>query len=99
RNIIAALILYHKQVLDVDLHIEYLYPKRKSHKIPLVLSVAEVKRIFGAITNCKHQALLQTIYAAGLRVSEVVNLTLSDIDSDRMVIRLRQGKGKKDREV
>lgn len=99
RNIIAALILYHKQVLEVDLRIEYLYPKRKTHKIPVVLSIAEVKRIFKAISNRKHQALLQTVYAAGLRVSEVVNLKLSDIDSDRMTITVRQGKGKKDREV
>src|SRR6185437_12221132 len=54
---------------------------------------------FAAITNLKHRALLMTTYAAGLRVAEVAQLRLADIDSQRMVIRVRHGKGQKDRYV
>jgi len=99
RNIIAALIKYHDLVLEKELKAEYLYPKRKQTKIPDVLSQEEVRRLFSAINNLKHQAILQTIYSAGLRMSEVLNLKVHDIDSDRMIIKIRQSKGAKDREV
>src|SRR5262249_54682830 len=59
----------------------------------------EVTQFLAAITSLKHRAILMTAYAAGLRVSEVVALKVADIDSCRMVIRVRQGKGHKDREV
>jgi len=68
-------------------------------KLPVILSRAEVVQFFGAIRHPKYRALFMTIYAAGLRVSEAVALQTSDIDSRRMVIRVRQGKGKKDRYV
>ena len=96
---IAALILYHKLILNTILPIEYLYPKRKSQKIPVVLSVREVKIFFECTGNLKHKAILQTIYSAGLRLSEVVNLKIEEIDSDRMIITVRQGKEKIDREM
>ncbi len=62
-------------------------------------SLAEMAQFLGTITNLKHRAALMTAYAAGLRVSEVVNLKVTDIDSQRMVIRVQQGKGRKDRYV
>ncbi len=68
-------------------------------KLPVVLSMEEVARFLGAIRNPKHRALLMTMYAAGLRVSEAVSLRVTDIDSKRMLIRVRQGKGRKDRYV
>ncbi len=74
------------------------YPK-KAHKLPVVLSPQEVVTFFQAIAEIKYRAILLTAYAAGLRVSEVVALRVSDIDSQRMVIHVRQGKGKKDRYV
>ena len=73
-------------------------PKNVS-KIPSVLSVEEVERFFAAIRNLKHRALFMTMYSAGLRVGEARNLNLSDIDSSRMRIIVRNAKGHKDREV
>jgi len=66
-------------------------------RLPVVLSVQEIQAIFSATRNLKHRALLMTIYSAGLRVSEVVHLKVADLDSQRMTIRVQQGKGQKDR--
>ena len=68
-------------------------------KLPVVLSPSEVVQFFQAITNLRHRAMLMTAYAAGLGVSEVAALRVADIDSRRMVIRIRQAKGRKDRYV
>jgi len=66
-------------------------------QLPEILSREEVHRILAVVRNPKHHAMLATTYAAGLRVSEVVHLRVGDIDSARMVIRVEQGKGAKDR--
>ena len=68
-------------------------------KLPVVLSQDEMARFLDALQNPKHRALLMTAYAAGLRLSEVARLRVEDIDSARMVIHVRQGKGHKDRDV
>ncbi|WP_082075220.1 tyrosine-type recombinase/integrase [Desulfosporosinus sp. I2] len=70
---------------------------KKEHKLPDVLSQKEVLQILNNVNNSKHRAILILIYSAGLRVSEVVNLKIGDIDHHRMLIHVRQGKGKKDR--
>ena len=70
---------------------------RQPRKLPLVLSVEEVARLLEAAPGPKYRAALGTAYGAGLRVSEVVALKVSDIDSKRMLIRVEQGKGRKDR--
>jgi integrase/recombinase XerD len=74
-------------------------PVKQPRTLPVVLSPDEVACFFAAVRNIKHRAILMTAYAAGLRVSEVTRLQVSDIDSHRMVIRVRQGKGRKDRYV
>ena len=76
----------------------YLSPRpQKGVRLPSVLSTEEVKRLFEVTKNLKHKAILMTAYSAGLRVSETANLKVPDIDFDRKLIRVRQGKGKKDR--
>lgn len=70
---------------------------RQRKKLPGVLSRQEVESIFSATSNLKHRAILMTVYSAGLRVGEVTRLKVSDIDSERMMIRVNEGKGLKDR--
>lgn len=73
-------------------------PARRTHKQrPEVLSIQEVQRLLGSVRNLKHRTMLLTVYGSGLRVSEVVKLKPTDILSDRMQIRVEQGKGRKDR--
>ena len=74
------------------------YPKRPKH-LPTVLSQEEIERLLNATRSLKHRALLMALYGAGLRVSEACRLTIGDIDSSRMVLHVRQAKGKKDRDV
>ncbi|PHI19984.1 hypothetical protein CEQ90_10550 [Lewinellaceae bacterium SD302] len=73
-----------------------LRPRKKS-KLPKVLSFDEVLRLFKATPNLKHRCVLKTIYSAGLRLSELCNLRVADINSDRMQVFVHGGKGKKDR--
>jgi len=70
---------------------------REPHRLPVVLSPEEVARLLDAAPGLKYRAALSVAYGAGLRASEVVSLKLTDIDSKRMVIRVEQGKGRKDR--
>lgn len=70
---------------------------RRERKLPLVLSREEVVRLFKAVDNLKHRAILLVIYAAGLRVSEAARLKVADVDGERLRIFVRGGKGRKDR--
>ena len=81
---------------DIVNHTQFVHEPRK---LPVVLSPEEVARFLDAAPGLKYKAALSVAYGAGLRVSEVVALKVSDIDSKRMVIRIEQGKGHKDRYV
>lgn len=94
---INAIKFYLEHVLGWDRQVYALQRPRAKQSLPLVLSVEEVKRLFECTSNLKHKTILMTIYSAGLRVSEVLNLKIGDIDSDRMHIRVVNGKGDKDR--
>jgi integrase/recombinase XerD len=72
---------------------------KKPFKLPVILSREEVAHFFESIASLKHRTILMTAYAAGLRISEVTRLKLTDIDSQRMMIRVEQGKNRKDRYV
>ena len=96
---INALKFYYEQVLGKDKFFWEIPRPKKPFQLPKVLSENEIGRMFNAITNIKHKAILFTAYSAGMRVSEVINLKLTDIDSERMQILIEKAKGKKDRYV
>lgn len=77
-------------------HIPY---AKKSHKLPIVLSVEEIQKMFSVCKNTKHKVILALLYSCGLRVTELINLKWCNIDRSRMVINIIQAKGKKDRQV
>lgn len=92
----AAKFLYHV-TLETPWPEKALPRARVPHRLPVVLSAEEIAEFFRHVSTIRYRAALMTAYGAGLRVSEVVALRISDIDSQRMLIRVRQGKGKKDR--
>ncbi len=96
---LSGISCFYKNVLKWDERKFKLPPRPRIKKLPKVLSVEEVKKLFEAAVNLKHRVLLKTIYSAGLRISEVVKLKPIHIESDpsRMMIRIEKGKGHKDR--
>jgi integrase/recombinase XerD len=97
---IAALRFLYKITLHKDWSLEEVIPTPKMpQKLPIVLSPEEVLRFLGSVWSIKHRTILTICYAAGLRVSEAICLKVTDIDSQRMVIRVEQGKGRMDRYV
>jgi integrase/recombinase XerD len=96
---VCALRFFYHHILHRDWMIEHIPYPRHEQKLPVVLSPGEVAAVFEATRNLKHRTILMTIYAAGLRVSELTHLRVADIDSQRQVICVRQGKGRKDRQV
>lgn len=96
---INALKYYYEQVLGKEKFFFDIPRPKKHQQLPNVLGEQEITRLFNALINKKHKAVLFTAYSAGLRVSEVVNLKLKDIDSDRMQLFVEKAKGKKDRYV
>ncbi|MEO8765992.1 MAG: tyrosine-type recombinase/integrase, partial [Ginsengibacter sp.] len=94
-----ALKFYYEQVLKREKFFWEIPRPKKQNQLPKVLAEVEIGRMFNAITNLKHKAILFTAYSAGLRVSEVINLKIKDVDSKRMQLFIEQSKGKKDRYV
>lgn len=94
---ITGLRFFFETTLDDHQALRKMSTVREPRKLPVVLSPDEVKRLLEATTNLKYKAALSTAYGAGLRASEVTHLKVTDIDSKRMVIRVEQGKGSKDR--
>ena len=98
-QVVCALRFFYRQVLKKDWAVAQIPYQRTGRTLPEILSPQEVTALFRATPNLKHRALLMTMYAGGLRVSEVTHLRITDIDSQRMVIRIEQGKGRRDRYV
>jgi integrase/recombinase XerD len=96
---VCALRFLYRITLGKEWAIQHIPAPKKEIKLPVVLSQDQVSRFFESLPNLKHRAILMTAYAAGLRVSEVVSLRVADIDSQRMMIRIELGKGRKDRYV
>lgn len=94
---INAIKFYYERVLGGQRKFYFIERPNREKTLPLVLSTEEIIEILKATKNLKHRAILMTIYSAGLRISEAINLKIKDIDSQRMQIRVEQAKGKKDR--
>lgn len=94
-----ALKFYYEQVLKREKFFYEIPRPKRPQQLPKLLNENEITRLFNALTNKKHKAMLFTIYSAGLRVSELVRLKIADIDSKRMQIFVERAKGKKDRYV
>jgi site-specific recombinase XerD len=96
---VCAIRFFYRHVLRVEWKVEHILYQKTGKRLPVVLSGEEVIALLDAATNLKHRAILMTLYSAGLRASEATQLRLEDIDSQRMMIRVVQGKGRKDRYV
>jgi integrase/recombinase XerD len=98
-QVVGALRFVYRETLDRPEMVPHIpYPKIK-RRHPVVLSPEEVVRLLKSITNLKHRTVAMVLYGAGLRISEALALELRDIDSARMVITVRHGKGDMDRQV
>ncbi|MBI5856042.1 MAG: tyrosine-type recombinase/integrase [Sphingobacteriales bacterium] len=96
---INAMKFYYEKVLNREKFFWEIPRPKKPLQLPKLLNENELAKLFNALTNKKHKAMLFTVYSAGLRVSELVNLKIADIDSKRMQIFIERAKGKKDRVV
>jgi len=97
KQLLASVKFLYEEVLSKDVDFNFNIKMKKPSRIPVVLSVQEVERLLKSFTNLKHKSIFTLIYSAGLRIGELLNLKIRDIDSDRMQIRINQGKGQKDR--
>jgi integrase/recombinase XerD len=96
-QIVNAVKLFFKTMQETKIVVDKIHRPKRSKTLPNVLSKEEVFKIIELTTNLKHKTLLALIYSSGLRISEALNMKLSDIDSKRMLIHVKNAKGKKDR--
>lgn len=97
KQLLASVKFLYEEVLKEKIGFDFNVKMKKPSKIPVVLSVQEVEKLLNSFSNTKHKAIFTLLYSAGLRIGELLNLKIHDIDSDRMQIRIDQGKGQKDR--
>ena len=98
-QLINAVKFYYEGVLHLPRKCYYIDRPRVEHKLPVILSPDEVARIYNSINNLKHKAIVALLYSTGMRVSEIINLKVCNIDSAQMIIIVQQAKGHKDRIV
>jgi site-specific recombinase XerD len=96
---VCGIRFFYRHVLAVEWEVEQIPYQRPGKRLPVVLSREEVAALLDAVANLKHRAILMVLYSAGLRASEAIHLRPPDVDSRRMMIRVDQGKGRKDRYV
>lgn len=99
RMVVASIDKFYALVVGKHLDINYLYPKQKKQPLPNYLTLAEVKHLINSTNNIKHKCIVEILYAGGLRLSDLLNLKIVDINSHDMIIVLKNGKGGKDRVV
>lgn len=98
-QVVCALRFFYRVTLPRDFVVEHLPFAKHKKSLPIVLSVDEVRRLLAAATNPKHRAMLTLVYATGARLNEAVHLRVGDIDGERMMVHIRNGKGGKPRMV
>jgi integrase/recombinase XerD len=96
---VSALRFLYKVTLKRPWSVDEIPMPKQPFKLPVILSPEEVMRFLESVDSTKHRVILMAAYAAGLRVSEATHLKVGDIDSQRMVLRVNEGKGQKDRDV
>jgi len=99
RNYHSAIKKFYDICMNQKQKFKYIQYARKENKLPIVLSVGEIQRMFDVCDNKKHRVILGLLYSCGLRVSELINLKWEHIDRSRMIINVIQAKGKRDRQV
>jgi site-specific recombinase XerD len=97
RFYVAALKFLYRTTLKREWVVEKIRYPRAKRKLPIVLDLSEVESLFAVTPNLKHKVILMITYSSGLRASETAHLKITDIDSKRMMVRISQGKGGKDR--
>jgi integrase/recombinase XerD len=97
RFYVAGLKFFYRTTLKRDWPVEKIKSPRSKRKLPVVLDLSEVEALIAVTKNLKHKAILMITYSSGLRVNETARLKLTDIDSKRMMVRVSDGKGGKDR--
>ena len=96
---INAIKFYYEKYLEKEKQYYFIDRPIKDKKLPVVMSKEEVQQLLNQVHNLKHKTILILIYSCGLRISELINLKIKDIDSKRMLIQIRNSKGNKDRQV
>jgi site-specific recombinase XerD len=96
---ISALKLFYKMTIKQPMKFRYIEYPRSEKKLPRIIEKQFLLEKLAIIENIKHKAILTLAYSTGMRVSEVINLKIADVDSKRMIITIRQSKGRKDRVV
>ena len=99
RQIAMALKLYYKEMFGQSINLEFLFPSRKPEKLPVVIAKKDILKILQKANNTKHKSMIALTYSSGLRVGELIDLKIGDIDSSRMVVHVKSAKGNKDRIV
>jgi integrase/recombinase XerD len=94
---VNAIKLYYREVLNTSIQVNGINRPEKSKKLPDVFSKQEISAIIKSIKNLKHKTMIYLIYSSGLRVSECINLRITDLNFDRNLLKVRSGKGAKDR--
>ena len=96
---LSALKLFYHLTIKQPMKFKYIEYPKADKKLPIVLSVEEIQKMFSVCDNLKHKVILSLLYSAGLRVSELINLKWQHIDRSRLVINIIAAKGNKDRQV
>lgn len=97
KQLLASVKFLYNEVLKKPIDFDFNVPLKRPSKLPVVLSIEEVEKFINSFSNIKHKAMFTLCYSSGMRLGEIITVKVKDIDSDRMQIRIQQGKGRADR--